>query len=168
MNYQMKKAMLVVVILFLSATAVRAQAPTQAKDEWQLFKEAFKKDKKDLVNEYMKLSPDQASKFWPLYDEYNQARGAIGKDRLQIISDYTGQLSTLTDGQADDLARRLFKNDQSLLDLDKKYYSKISKSIGGVKAAQYLQMEQYFATNIKSTVQERIPFIGEIERASGH
>jgi hypothetical protein len=160
----MKKLMLFVAIALFAGSSAMAQA----KDEWQIFKETFHKEKKDIVNEYMKLSPDQAAKFWPLYEEYNQSRGGLGKERLQIIGDYTAQLSTLSDGQADDLAKRLFKNDQNLLDLDKKYYTKISKAVGGVKAAQYLQMEQYFATNIKSTIQENIPFIGEIERAAGH
>jgi hypothetical protein len=160
----MKKLMLFVSIAFFASSSAFAQA----KDEWQIFKDTFHKEKKEIVNEYMKLSPDQAAKFWPLYEEYNQSRGVIGKGRLEIIDDYAGQLSTLSDSQADDLAKRLFKNDEALLDLDKKYYSKISKAIGGVKAAQYLQMEQYFATNIKSTIQENIPFIGEIERASGH
>jgi hypothetical protein len=160
------KKILIIAVLFLVTGKLIAQA--QPKDEWTLFKEAFHKEKKELVTEYMKLTPDQATKFWPLYDEYNQAKGAIGKERLGIIDDYATHLSTLTDDQANDLAKRLFKNDKSLASLDEKYFKKLSKSIGGVKAAQYLQMEQYFTTTIRSAIQEEIPFIGEIDRATTH
>ena len=162
----MKKSLSALVAFLILSFGAMAQA--QPKDEWTLFKEAFHKEKKDLVNEYMKLSPDQAAKFWPLYEEYNQAKGAIGKDRLGIIDDYAQHLSTLTDEQANDLAKRLFKNDKALNSLDQKYFKKLSKAIGGVKAAQYLQMEQYFTTTVRSAIQEEIPFIGEIDRASGH
>jgi len=160
------KKILIIAVLFLATADLMAQA--QPKDEWTLFKEAFHKEKKELVTEYMKLTPDQATKFWPLYDEYNQSKGAIGKERLGIIDDYATHLSTLTDAQADDLAKRLFKNDKALASLDEKYYKKLSKSIGGVKAAQYLQMEQYFTTTVRSAIQEEIPFIGEIDRATAH
>jgi hypothetical protein len=162
----MKKTIWIVAVLLFSFAGAQAQA--QPKDEWTLFKEAFHKEKKELVNEYMKLNQDQSNKFWPLYDEYNQAKGAIGKDRLGIIDDYVSHLSTLTDEQANDLAKRLFKNDKALASLDEKYFSKLSKAIGGVKAAQYLQMEQYFTTTIRSAIQENIPFIGEIEKSTGH
>jgi hypothetical protein len=162
----MKKLLSLISVCLLIAGSSMAQA--QPKDEWTLFKEAFHKEKKELVNEYMKLSTDQASKFWPLYEEYNQAKGAIGKERLGVIDDYATHLSTLTDEQANDLASRLFKNDKALTSLDQKYFKKLSKAIGGVKAAQYLQMEQYFTTTIRSAIQEEIPFIGEIDRASGH
>jgi len=160
----MKKLLLLASVLFLVGTTAMAQP----KDEWQVFKETFHKEKKDIVNEYMKLSPDQAAKFWPLYEEYNVTRGQIAKDRVGVIGDYAGQLSTLTDAQADDLAKRLFKNDKNLAKLDEKYYKKFSKAVGGVKAAQYLQMEQYFTTSVRSAIQENIPFIGEIDRATGH
>jgi hypothetical protein len=160
----MKKFLLAAAVLFFACTSVLAQP----KDEWQVFKETFHKEKKDIVNEYMKLSPDQAAKFWPLYEEYNKTRGEIAKDRIGVIGDYGAQLSTLTDAQADDLAKRLFKNDKNLAKLDEKYYKKFSKAVGGVKAAQYLQMEQYFTTSVRSTIQENIPFIGEIDRATGH
>ena len=162
----MKKILIIATVLFLASGSAMAQA--QPKDEWTLFKEAFHKEKRDLVNEYMKLSPEQATQFWPLYSEYNQAKGAIGKERLGIIDDYAAHLSTLTDDQANDLAKRLFKNDKSLLSLDQKYFKKLSKAVGGVKAAQYLQMEQYFTTTVRSAIQEEIPFIGEIDRATGH
>lgn len=162
----MKKSTSALVAFLILSIGAMAQA--QPKDEWTLFKEAFHKEKKELVTEYMKLSPEQAAKFWPLYDEYNQGKGAIGKDRLGIIDDYATHLSTLTDDQANDLAKRLFKNDKALASLDQKYFKKLSKAVGGVKAAQYLQMEQYFTTTVRSAIQEEIPFIGEIDRASGH
>ncbi len=162
----MKKTIFFVLIAILGGSASMAQG--QIKDEWQVFKDAFKREKKDIVSDYMRVSPDQASKFWPVYEEYGQKRAAIGKDRINIIGDYGSQLSGITDDQAKDLANRIMKNDKSLLKLDQKYFKKFNKAVGGVKAAQYMQMEQYFTTTVKSAIQENIPFIGEVHRAASH
>jgi phage-related minor tail protein len=156
------------VLLFLAISAfVFSQAQVTSDEELQMIKDYLKTEKRDLVKEYMKLDDATAAKFWPLYDEFQGQRRNLSQERLQIIKDYGSQFSTMTDDQASSLVKRIFKNDKAYTKLQEKYFKKFSKAVSPLKAAQYMQMEEYFRTLIRSEIQDAIPFIGEIERKKG-
>jgi vacuolar-type H+-ATPase subunit D/Vma8 len=144
-----------------------SQAQTVIDDELKMIKDYLKSEKRDLVKEYMKLDETQSAKFWPLYDEYQAAKGKNGQDRIQIIKDYGFQYPTMTDDQASSLVKRTLNNDKAYTKLQEKYFKKFSKAVSPIKAAQFMQLEDYFRTMIRSEVQDAIPFIGEIERKKG-
>lgn len=144
------------------------QAQDVSTDEISYIRDALKAEKKDLVKEYMALSDEEAAKFWPLYDEFQAQRAGLTKERLQLIKDYGAQYKMLTDDQAKSLVKRAIKNDKANLKLKEKYFKKISKKISPLKAAQYIQMEDYFQTLVRYEIQDAIPFIGEIERKKGN
>jgi hypothetical protein len=160
----MKKVFLAV---FFAMTGMLMQAQDISVDEISYIKDALKKEKKELVKEYMKLNDAEASKFWPLYDEFQNQRSGLNRERLQLIKDYGAQYDMLTGDQAKSLAKRALKNDKANLKLKSKYFNKISKKVGGLKAAQYMQLEDYFQTLVRYEIQDAIPFIGEIERSRG-
>jgi len=54
------------------------------------------------------------------------------------------------------------KNDKLLVT----YYNKIKKSVGVKPAAQFLQIESYFLSIIRTIILDEIPFIGELEKPS--
>lgn len=156
------------VLLFIAISSfIFTQAQVGTDDELQMIKDYLKTEKKDLVKEYMKLDEAQAAKFWPLYDEFQGARRSLSQERLQIIKDYGAQFAGMTDDQASTLVKRVFKNDKAYTKLQEKYFKKFSKAVSPIKAAQYIQMEEYFRTMIRAEIQDAIPFIGEIERKKG-
>jgi hypothetical protein len=152
-------------IIFCSCVFTQAQIGND--DELQMIKDYLKTEKKDLVKEYMKLDEAQSAKFWPLYDEFQGARRSLSQERMQIIKDYGTQYAGMNDDQASSLVKRIFKNDKAYTKLQEKYFKKFSKTVSPLKAAQYLQLEEYFRTMIRSEIQDAIPFIGEIERKKG-
>ncbi len=156
-------------VLFFIAVSnfVFTQAQVEINDELKMIKEYLKSEKKELVKEYMKLDETQSAKFWPLYEEFQGAKGKNGQERIQIIKDYGSQYPTMTDDQASSLVKRIFKNDKAYTKLQEKYFKKFSKTVSPLKAAQFMQLEEYFRTMIRSEIQDAIPFIGEIERKKG-
>lgn len=160
----MKKLLLV----FLSMSIfIFTQAQVAGDDELKMIKDFLKSEKKDLVKEYMKLDEAQSAKFWPLYEEFQGKRSSLGQERVNIIKDYGSQFANMTDDQASGLVKRIFKNDKAYTKLQSKYFKKFSKAVSPIKAAQFMQLEEYFRTLIRYEVQDAIPFIGEIERKKG-
>lgn len=156
------------VFFFLAISAsIFTQAQVAGDDELAMIKDFLKTEKKDLVKEYMKLDETQSAKFWPMYDEYQEKRRGLAQERLQIIKDYGASFASMTDDQASGLVKRIFKNDKAYTKLQESYFKKFSKSITPIKAAQFLQLEEYFRTMIRAEIQDAIPFIGEIERKKG-
>ena len=157
-----------IVLLFIAVSSfIFTQAQIGSDDELQMIKDYLKTEKKDLVKEYMKLDEAQSAKFWPMYDEFQEKRRGLAQERLQIIKDYGSQYASMTDDQATSLVKRIFKNDKAYSKLKESYFKKFSKSISPIKAAQFLQLEEYFRTMIRAEIQDAIPFIGEIERKKG-
>jgi hypothetical protein len=156
------------VLFFFAINAfIFTQAQVLGDDELTMIKDFLKTEKKDLVKEYMKLDEAQSAKFWPMYDEFQEKRRGLAQERLQIIKDYGASFATMTDDQASSIVKRIFKNDKSYAKLQQSYFKKFSKSISPIKAAQFLQLEEYFRTMIRAEIQDAIPFIGEIERKKG-
>jgi hypothetical protein len=159
------KKLLGSLLFILVVSAASAQSAT---DEVAYLRSIFGKEKKELIGQFMNLNEADAAKFWPLYDEYSAKYKALADERISTIADYGKQYVGLTDDQAKSLGNRIFKNDKQILKLQEKYFKKISKSVSPLKAAQFMQADQYIQTTIKSAVQDAIPFIGEFEKNNKH
>lgn len=155
----MKKLFLI--LLFVSAGSAASFAQT-ADEEIKLIQEAFGKDKKALITEYMNLSPEKATAFWPIYEQFEVARKEIGKERILIIDDYIASYTHLGDEEADALATRSLKNDAALNKLYSSYYKKLKKATSAIDAAKFIQVEFYITNTIRNVVQQELPFVGDI------
>ena len=153
-------------VLLTMATGFTAMA--QNTDELAQLRQIFGQEKKDIIKQFLNLNDADAAKFWPIYDEYTASRKSLADDRIAIIKDYGNQYATLTDAQAKSIGDRYFKNESSILKLQEKYYKKISKDVSPLKALQFMQAEVYLQTQIRASVQDEIPFIGEYDKTKKH
>jgi hypothetical protein len=139
----------------------------QEKSELSMIRDILKKEKRELVREYMAIDESKSAKFWEVYDKYSADRAILADERLKALNAYGEKFATMTDQESDGIVKAYLKNDKKNVKLQSKYYKKFKKAVGATKAAQFLQMENYFQTMIRSEIQEAIPFIGEIERKRG-
>jgi 5'-deoxynucleotidase YfbR-like HD superfamily hydrolase len=150
----MKKILL---SLFMAGFALAASAQT-LKEELQYIQEIWGKEKKTLVNEAIKLNGEQANKFWPLYDEYQVERQKFGQKRLDAIKMYSDNFETMTDAKAEEITKMVLDNNLSLDKLQSKYYKKMVKAVGAIKATQFIQLEGYIDSQIKAAISDALPF----------
>ena len=144
-----------------AANQVKAQV---AKDDVALVESIWGIEKRAIISDYMKFTPEELEKFVPVYDAYSDEMKKLGEERIQIISEYANNYSTLTNEKADQLMVRALANNENIDKLMKKYYAKIKKEISPIRAAQFMQLEWYLQTAIRSEIQSEIPFIGELDR----
>ncbi len=145
-------------IIFL-ATTLGVQA--QSRSELELIKDVFKVEKKALVSDFLKLSDEEASKFWPTYDQYETERVKISTMRIDNITKYVNEYMSLTNEQADELAKKSMEIDSKGLALRKKYYKIISKELGALKAVSFFQLEKYISIAIDASIYDNLPLVGE-------
>ena len=155
----MKKCIFLLVLLF-QGILVFAQTD---KEDLAMVQASFGKDKKQIVQQYMQFSPADSVKFWPVYDQFEKERQALGVERYGIIENYAKQYATLNDDQATKLAQSTFANDGKYNDLYKNYFPKFAKAVGGLTSAKFFQLESYIQNTIRLGIQEEIPFIGELK-----
>jgi|SRR5678815_5339209 hypothetical protein len=154
------KKFLMIALLFISALGF-AQSN---KEEVDLFQALYGKDKKTLVAEFIK--PDAAHKdaFWKLYDEYEVERKELGKSKIGLLDKYAMNYGTMNETMMDDIMNEMMTLASKTDKLQATYYGKIKKAAGVKVASQFLQLESYLTSAIRTAILEEIPFIGELEK----
>ncbi len=153
------KRIILAVIATISAIGAFAQVD---QNDLAVVQAKFRTDKTQLVRQSLNLNDEQGKKFWPLYNEYETKRQHISAQRAGIIGDYLQQYDKLTSEQAASLVNRSLANDQEGLALKRTYFSRFAEAIGGKNAAKFYQLETYIEGVIRVSVQDQIPFIGEL------
>lgn len=148
---------LATVFLILMVNSSFAQS---YQSEVEIIQEAFGLEKKVAVAEFMELE-ESAEGFWNIYDEYELERKKLGKERIQIISDYAQSYPEISDEKILELLKRTQSLKKSSDKLQKTYFKKLKKEVGVSKAAQFWQLESYFNSIVQANIYTRIPFIGE-------
>lgn len=75
-----------------------------------------------LITQRMQLTPQEAEKFWPVYNEYQQEKENI---RRQTVRGRQSEVEEVTEQQALDLIRQRQDLRRQELALDEKYYDQM-------------------------------------------
>lgn len=159
MKTKMKAVKLLLVCLFITGLS-HGQSN---KEDVEMIQAMFGKEKKDIVQAYMTIPDSQKDSFWTTYDAYETERKDYGKKRIALIEDYASSFSSLTDEKAIELMNKKMDIYNSYGKLQKKYFDKFKKIIGGRESAKLFQLEDYIENVIRISIQEEIPFIGELD-----
>jgi hypothetical protein len=147
------------IFLFFSASAQVTQ------DDINLVQSMYGKEKRTLVQEYMAFTDSaKATAFWKEYDAYETERKKLSQDFIGILQNYADNYATLDDKKADELVTKMSANNIAFENLYMKHYKKMKAAVGALQASQFIQLEAYLKSVIKTVILDDIPFIGEIDR----
>ena len=109
--------LIVVGALLLSSVPMFAQGAnagsnTATETDIKLLREDIRSERKRLVAANMPLTDTEATKFWPIYDQYAAEVTKLGDTRVALIKEYAQSYDTMTDAQANDLMNRSAAIDQ--------------------------------------------------------
>jgi len=157
----MKKQIFFLSILLFGSVTLFAQV---SQGDVQIVQKYFGVEKATLLKQYMSFTPKQDSAFWPVYNKYESERQALGAQRLALIDAYLKNVKDITEPQATEMVNKGVDLEIKFKNLQKKYFTELTKKIGSVKAAQFYQFENYINNVINLTIQENIPFVGDMEQ----
>ena len=142
-----------------SVPGAGAQPSAAADQDIQMLRENIQAQRKQITAANMPLTPDEATKFWPLYDQYRQEASQNGTERWALIKDYATNYSTMTDAQAQEYIRRSTAVDQQLLALRMKYVPVFEKVISPKKTALWYQIDRRIDLLINLQLSAVIPMV---------
>ena len=152
-------------ILAIAATPAVAQSAPPPQQEANLkayvtlMRKDVKKDKVSILTELMALGPEQAAKFWPVYNEYDKALTALGDERIALIRMYADNYSTLSDETATKIAMGALDIQAQRLDLQKQYFHRLSQTLTPKDAARWLQIEAQIEKLIDLQILSSLPIV---------
>ena len=146
----MKKLIFSCVVLVFAftfaSTAALAQRETptgiQVEKDLELLRRDLRADKKKIIAANVPLTETEATKFWPVYDQYAAEMKVHYDEFYSVIKDYAANQKTLTDAQAADMVKRWSKIQVELAQTRQKYVPLVENVIAGKKAALFFQIDR--------------------------
>jgi hypothetical protein len=115
--------------------------------------------KKQVVAANLTLTDSEATKFWPVYEQYSAEFGKINDTRAALVKEYSDEYGTQTDEQADSLVRRWLDVDIAAAQLRQKYVPIFRKVLPGKKAATFFQLDRRISLMIDVQLTSQLPLM---------
>jgi len=149
----------------LAVPGARAQAasstdsPTATDQDIKLLRMDIRSQKKQLIASNLTLTDAEATKFWPVYDQYSAELTKIGDQRYALIKEYAQNFGSLTDAQAKSLLDRSLALDEAVAQLRIKYVPVINKVLPATKTATFFQLDRRISTLIDLQLSSKLPLM---------
>ena len=170
----MKKLLVVVLVagvwMLCGARANAQTTPPQesnphviSNQDLDLLRKDLRSKRKQLVAANLKLTDAEATKFWPIYDQYTTELIAINDKKFGLIQDYADNWGKMTNEQSLSFIRQWLDADIAVAQLRQKYVPIVSKVLDGKKSATFFQLDRRIAMMIELQVSSQMPLVQEQE-----
>jgi hypothetical protein len=133
-------ALLFAVALILASPAW-AEGNAADVTDMQALRTAVRADKKAYVASVMKLTDDEAKKFWPAYDAYQRTLDMTTREKNVTVEGVIAQDKPLSDPYAKQIAKDLIAAEEAEVKARRTLYNRLNKAVPPKKALRYLQLE---------------------------
>jgi len=104
----------------------------------------FEAQKVAFFTQEMELTPEEATKFWPLYSEMQQ-KIRVESDKIRNLTcPKSKEVKDVTEQQALKNLRVLLAAEQTIRDIKKEYIEKLTKALSAKKVWKMIEAEQKF------------------------
>jgi len=137
------------------------ETPTgvQIDKDIDLIRRDLRSEKKKIIAANVPLTEAEATKFWPVYDEYVLDMKKHNDEFYSIIKDYAATQKTITDDQANSLIKRWSDLQVAQAQTRQKYVPIVQKVLPGRKAALFFQIDRRLYMLMDVQVTSEIPLI---------
>jgi hypothetical protein len=133
------------------------------KEDVDFIQSIYGKEKKAVVAQFVQLEGAQKDAFWKLYDEYETKRKELGQQRVALLERYAKNYTTLDDATTDKITMDMMSLGAQTDKLITTYYKKMKKESTVKAAAQFVQIEAYLLSQVRTAIFESIPLIDELK-----
>lgn len=136
----MKNVLIMMTMLLLTATVAFGQGPADDMPPPPKGKIAEKIEAQKIAffTRILNLTPEEAQKFWPLYNEYSAKERDLRPDFRK------GRPMDISEEEANELIDSFFENEQKRLNLTKNYYEKFKMILPAKKVVKLHFAERKF------------------------
>ncbi len=152
MNIYKLFTVLLLVGLWQGALAQKGEDEQEMRDRMEAFRAQF-------LTEQLDLTPEEAQRFWPVYNQYRKELDAIQEKRMKRHGKHRGHakeaLNELSEEQIYQQLEEEMKMQQNLLDLRRKYYERFDEVLPIKKVALLYMAEGEFQRRLIRRLGER-------------
>ena len=154
-------------VLLLAFTAANSTALAQretatgveVEKDLALLRRDIRAEKKKIIAANVSLTETEATKFWPVYDQYVAEMTKHNDEFFSVIKDYAANQKTITDAQASSMIKRWVEIQIARDQTRQKYIPMFEKVIPGKKVALFFQIDRRLYALLDMQVASEIPLI---------
>src|SRR5215469_11799149 len=124
-----------------------------------MLRKDLRSQRKQLIAANLKLTDAEATKFWPVYDQYIGELISINDKKFGLIQEYADNWGKLTNEQSLSFIRRWLDADIAIAQLRQKYVPIVSQILDGKKSATFFQLDRRIAMMIELQVSSQMPLV---------
>jgi len=124
-----------------------------------LLRKDIRSKKKQLVAANLKLTDSEATKFWPIYDQYTAELIAINDKKFALVQNYADNWGKMTNEQSLSFIRQWLDMDILIAQLRQKYVPIVSQVLDGRKSATFFQLDRRMSMMIDLQVSSQMPLV---------
>lgn len=101
-----------------------------------------------FISQKMDLSPREAEKFWPIYNQYEKENRDLLKQRREMAQ-------SKTEMSPENRLNEQFEFEEKMLEIRKKYTKEFGKAVSSEKVLRLFEAERAFKANLVKELQQR-------------
>src|ERR1700739_1131023 len=126
-----------------------------------LLRSDVRQQKAEIMGSMMLLSAQDATKFWPIYSDYDAQLTKLNDQRVENIKEYARTYDQMTDEKADELVQKSLAYQKQRAELLAQTYDKVKQALGAVTAARFAQVEHQLLLIIDLQIASSLPIVGQ-------
>ena len=124
-----------------------------------LLRKDIRSKKKQLVAANLKLTDAEATKFWPIYDQYTAELIKINDKKFELVQNYADNWGKMTNEQSLAFIRQWLDMDILITQLRQKYVPIVAQVLDGKKSATFFQLDRRMSMMIDRQVSSQMPLV---------
>lgn len=143
-------------LLFITILFVTVGFSQTYNDDLELIQSLYGMEKKEVVDEFVELDPNEEGAFWELYAEYETKRKEIGKKKYAVLWNYVNDYGTIRAEDAERIMNEILPLRIESDKLVRNYYKKVKTKTDAVVAMQFYQIENYLDVLVRTELLEEL------------
>ena len=142
--------------------------PVEAQDEppvevkvvsFEVSKASVKAGRREMISRYMNFTPDEAEKFWPIYESY-QKDLAVPHQRLANLGErFITNYPTFTEAEAKKVLMDYLNAEKNILDRKRTFVGRFSKALTDKQVLRLYQLENRMDAAVSYDLAGTLPLV---------
>ncbi|MBT8191183.1 MAG: hypothetical protein HKN67_11440 [Saprospiraceae bacterium] len=139
----MKQITLLILLFGFTINIYSQDRREEVRDKIESRKIAYLSDKLDL-------SPEDAEKFWPVYNSYNKEMQALRQEMRPLLKQ-----EDISDEEAAELLNKLLIHEKNILDIRQSYTDRFTRVLGPKRTLKFFRSDREFKERMLRGIGER-------------
>ena len=125
----------------------------------QMLRQDLRSKKKQTIAANLQLSDADATKFWPVYDQYTAELVKINDEKYAVFKEFANSWGNMKDDQALSLTSRALAVEEKVAQLRIKYMPIFGKVVSGSTVATFFQIERRVQSLVDLQLSAQLPLV---------